>query len=359
MPNAYKYPKLRLNAYLFCLVIVPLYALAQPPSTVSVVTPTQRVASQTIQLSGTVRATKTSSISTRVDGAVAKVLVNDGSRVKQGDLLVELDNQLEQIEMTRLKAELKAAQAQAEEDLRLVNEAKRLTKEKHLALTELALREADLAQSQADLDAARAGVSAQQQRLAYHQITAPYSGVVTTKLTEQGEWISRGASVLELVATENTYLDVEIPQELYPSLDKDTQVTIEPDINPSLSLAAEIATSIPVANAVSRTFRIRLVSKEYTLPPGSSATATFTSRQHNQSVLTIPRDALLRNPDNSFAVFVVQTSGDQSTAKRKQINIGQFIADQVEVISGLGDKDQVVVRGNEILRNDQAVKIIP
>ena len=350
----------------YAIVVVSLLSTlstevyAQNPAPVSVVTPQSQATSQTLELSGTVRAERVSNVSTRVDGAVAQVYVDDGSRVATGDLLLELDSSLDEIELTRLQAELAQAQAQAKEAQRLVDEAQRLSREKHIALTELALRKANLATAQAALQGAQAAVAAQQQRLAYHRISAPFAGVVTLSLTEQGEWVTRGTAVLELVATQATFVDVEVPQNDFFKLNSNTEVTIKPDTNPNLVLSANIATSIPVANDISRTFRLRLRAKDAgdALPPGSSATATFRTARSDDRVLTVPRDALLRNPDNSFAVFVIDSQSQPATAKRKQVKVGQALGDKIEIIFGLSADSQVVVRGNEILRNDQPVKVI-
>ena len=352
--------QIRALALLGCLICVSTLSYAQSPAPVAVIAPQKRTASQSVQLSGTVRAVQVAEISSRIDGAVATVLVDDGSRVNAGDELIALDDRLESIELTRLEAELAQAQATFDEAQRLVHEALRLSKQKHIALTELAVRKANQATSQAALKGAKATLAAQQQRLQYHHITAPFTGVVTQRFAEQGEWVTRGTAVLELVATDATYSDVEMPQALFYSLSSNTQVKITPDTNPKLTLPARIATSIPVANDASRTFRLRLLAENpgNALPPGSSATATFNTAQTNDTVLTVPRDAILRNPDNSFAVFVINSQSEPAVAKRQPVKVGQILGDQIEVTSGLAANSQVVIRGNEILRNDQPVKIV-
>jgi len=342
------------------LLTTPLSSFAENAAPVAVITPAAKTATQQIRLSGTVVAAKRSQLSARVDGAVASVLVDGGSQVAEGQLLIELDDKLEQHELQRLNAMTRAAQAVADEDQRLVTEAKKLTRENHLPQTELDLRQAALASSSAALDAAKAQLATQQQRLAYHQIKAPFAGVVVQKLTEAGEWVSRGTPVIELVATDPVYLDVQIPQEQFTALTDDTTIVIKPDTDPALSLNGKIAARVPVADSRSRTFRLRLVADAAgdALPPGSSATAIFTTLQSGQQVLTVPRDAVLRNPDNSFAVFVVTKQDQRLTAERRQVAVGRFLGSDAEITSGIKPNEPVVVRGNEILRNGQAVSLI-
>jgi len=346
-------------AFIVTVFGLSLYAAAQSAVSVVVVSPQSQSASQTLRLSGTVNAVQVSNLSARVAGAVENILVDDGSVVKAGDILIKLDETLERAEFDRLNAELTRAQTEADEAQRLVSEAKRLRAANHIAATELALREARLASAKANTQAVQALVTAQRQRLNYLNIKAPFSGVVTRRIVELGEWVTQGAAVLELVASENTLVDVEIPQADFYRLRSDTRVEIKPDTHSDVILPATIAAKVPVANVATRTFRVRLKADEVNaaLAPGTSATATFYIASENDSVLTVPRDALLRNPDDSFALFIV----DQKTplkAMRISVEVGRMSGSTVEILNGLSPDSQVVVRGNEILRHEQPVTIM-
>ena len=344
---------------LLLLSLAAAVASGQNAAPVAVVSPSQSVASSELRLSGTLVALRRAQVSARVDGAVAEVLVDAGAQVQPGQLLLKLDDSLEQHELQRLVANRASAQAQADEHQRLVNEALRLTRDNHLPQNELALRQAALATSLAQLDAVKAQLAAQQQRLAWHHITAPFAGVVVIKLAELGEWVTRGTPVVELVATRDLYLDVQVPQERYGEIDDHTEILIRPDAKPDLSLPGRVAAQVPVADVVSRTFRLRLMSRDPNpvLLPGASATALLTFKQDGE-VMTVPRDALLRNPDGSFSVFTVIERDGQHTAQRRQVKLGRNLGEEVEVLSGLPENEPVVVRGNEVLRHDQAVQIV-
>ena len=337
-------------------------AYSQEAAPVVVVLPSQSVATSELRLSGTVVALRRAQLSARVEGSVAKVMADAGTLVEQGALLLELDASLQRYELDRLSANVASAQAAVNENQRLVDEALRLTRDNHLPQNELALRKAALATSTALLDAARAGQRAQQQRLDWHRIVAPFKGVVYRKLTETGEWVTPGTPVLELVATDEVYLDVQVPQERYAELmagAQSAEVSIHSDAAPQRVIPARIAATVPVADAVSRSFRLRLESKESAagLMPGASATAIFALKNNDATVLTIPRDALLRNPDGGFSVFTVSENSGQLTALRRQVELGRNLGDAIEITSGIKKDEQVVVRGNEILRHNQPVML--
>jgi multidrug efflux pump subunit AcrA (membrane-fusion protein) len=89
--------------------------------------------------------------------------------------------------------------------------------------------------------------------------------------------------------------------------------------------------------------------------PGTSATAVI-GLPGSQKALVIPRDALLPYPDGSHSVFVVRDGAGGTTAVERAVKLGRGGA-QVEVLEGIEPGDRVVVRGNERLRNGQAVRI--
>ncbi len=333
------------------------------PAPVSVVTPTQKIPTNRLRLSGNLVAVQRANLSSRVDGLVSQVSVDAGDRVRKGDSLLDLDDALEQHELERLQAASAAAQAQVKEDRRLVEEAQRLTQNNSLPKNELYLRQAELDANIALLAAAKAEQAAQQQRVQWHHLKAPFDGVIYRKLTESGEWVTRGTPVLELVATDRLYLDVQVPQERFGAIGPNTEVQVVPDAMPDKTLRANVVALVPVGEDGSRTFRVRLVMENTEnqlagLLPGFSANAIFNLSKGEKSALMVPRDAILRDPDGSFSLITVEDNDGQLLAKRAKVKLGYQSGTEVEILQGLKADARVVTRGNEILRHDQPVKIV-
>lgn len=337
---------------------------AQAPIPVVVSQPQQAIPTLQLNLTGDLVAAQRASLSPRIEGLVTRVNVDVGDQVRAGDLLLTLDPLLAEQLLQQSRAATAAAQATYDENLRLVNEAERLTKQNHLPLNELALRKSALAIAKAELDAARAEQQAQATRVAWHQLKAPFDGVISRKLSEAGEWITPGTAVLELVATDKVYLDVQVPQERFYQLKTDTPVRVRPDSRTAeqlqTPLTARIAAIVPVSTSGARTIQVRLVmdNADQTLLPGTSASAQFEFLSGEQNALLIPRDALLRSPDGSFSAFVVVDEGDKLLAQSRRLKLGVQTSDSVEVLDGLQPDDRVVIRGNEILRHNQPVTVV-
>lgn len=337
---------------------------AQAPMPVVVAQPQAAIPTYQLNLTGDLVAAQHASLSPRIDGLVTRVNVDVGDRVAAGDVLLSLDPVLARQLLQQYQAATAAAEATYQENVRLVKEAERLTKQNHLPLTELSLRQSTLAISKAQLDAARAEQQAQATRVAWHQLEAPFDGVISRKLSEAGEWITPGTAAFELVATDKVYLDVQVPQERFYQLKTDTPVLVRPDSRTaSLAqepMAARIAAIVPVSTTGARTIQVRLVmdNAEQTLLPGTSASAAFEFLSGDQKSLLIARDALLRSPDGSFSAYVVVDQGDKLVAQSRKLKLGLQTHDSVEVLEGLQAGDRVVIRGNEILRHNQPVSIV-
>jgi len=340
------------------LACVPA-ALAWTQEAVPVAVVVPRVAQVTdeLRLTGTLTAERSARLSPRVDGLVARVRVDAGDRVKAGAALMELDSSVAALALARAQAGTAEARARSDEADRLVAEARRLVAERHLPQTELARREAEAQLAAAALVASQASEREYAEVLKRHTVVAPFAGVVARRLTEVGEWVARGTPVIDLVATDRVRLDVQAPQERFRSIREDAVVRVLADSLGGESMQGRIEARVPVSDPASRTFLVRILidGAADRLLPGTSATAVI-GMPGSQKALVIPRDALLPYPDGSHSVFVVSDGSGGKTAVERPVKLGRGGA-QVEILEGIEPGDQVIVRGNERLRNGQAVRI--
>lgn len=333
-------------------------ASARDAVPVTVVAPRSAQVTDELRLTGTLTAERSARLSPRVDGLVARVRVDAGDRVRAGAPLVELDSTVASHALDRARAQTAEARARSGEATRLAVEARRLVAEKHLPQTELARREADAELAAAALVASEAYEREQAELVRRHVVPAPFAGVVARRLTEAGEWVSRGTPVIELVATDRVRLDLQAPQERFAAIREEAVVKVFADALGGRSLAGRIVARVPVSDPSARTFLVRVVvdEAEGRLLPGTSATAVIGLPSAKQA-LVIPRDALLRYPDGSHTVFVLRDGPDGLTAVERPVKLGGGGA-QVEVLEGIEPADRVVVRGNERLRSGQPVRVV-
>ncbi|WP_229682977.1 efflux RND transporter periplasmic adaptor subunit [Alloalcanivorax dieselolei] len=312
-------------------------------------------------MSGTLTAERQAWLSARVDGLVSRVHVDAGDQVEPGQVLLELDPAIARQTLLRAQAEAAEADAAVREAERLVTEAQRLVEHRAIAATELGARTAALDLARAAAESARASTREQEEIVARHTLPAPFSGVVAEKLTETGEWVQRGTPVLSLIATDRVRLDLRVPQERFWQIDNDARVRVFADALGGTPLPASVDARVPVTDAGTRTFLLRLLvdDAEGHLLPGTSARAEISLAQAGTGIVTISRDALLRHPDGSLSVYVVEDDGDQPVARRRTVRI---LHDQDGRVAVAGDDiaqgTRVVIRGNEALTDGQPVDLV-
>ncbi len=310
---------------------------------------------EVVSLTGTVTAERRAALSARTTGLVSSVTVDEGSRVEEGEVILELDSTLANLALEGATEAVREAMAQLAETKRLSNEGATLAKSGGLPTTEAAARAAALRVQTATMRQMVVDRREQAEVVARHRLVAPFAGVISEKMAEVGEWVETGVPVLELVEVDAVRFDVRAPQEFFAPMEAGGEATVRLDSGAGKSFPAKIAVRVPVKDAVTRTFLVRLdvEADANVMAPGVSGTAEFRLPSGRKSV-TIPRDAIVRQPDGSVGVWVVS----DGVAVSRAVEIGSRMAERVEVLSGLEAGERVVVRGNESLEPGQAVEVI-
>ena len=351
------------SAFLTAIPLTTSPVHAQAPVPVAVVMPERSEAVQRTELTGSFNARRASQLSPQLAGLVEQILVDAGDRVTAGDVLVQLDSELAELAVARAEAALEERQASLNEALRLRDEGRRLVQDRFVPETEVQAREAGVKLAEAALASSRAELATARALRDQHRMVAPFDGVIASRLTEVGEWVQTGTPVVELVAVDALWLDIRAPQQYWASLAPDARVQVAVDALPGRDLSAIVHARVPVNDPNARTFLVRLSLTEPAtdITPGMSARAVFEWSRGGQ-VLRVPRDALTRYPDGTITLWVINDHSNPPTANETEVQIrssgGQIQTGQVEILSGLNADQPVVVRGNELLSEGQAVRVL-
>jgi RND family efflux transporter MFP subunit len=330
------------------------------PKPVVVATAVKAPVLTTVELSGSVTARRQASLSSRTGGLIHKLHVDAGDVVKAGDILMELDDELAVIALERVVAGREQAELRLTDARRLETEATQLSKTGAFARSEAESRKTALKVGETELRRVTAMEKEQRSLVERHRLLAPFDGVISAKLAEEGEWVETGTPVVKLVETGSLRMDVQAPQELHPLLRKNPEITVRLDAYPAESLGGRISAIVPVKDAVTRTFLVRMEIDD----PGKLAAAGMSGRvaltfSDDKGTMEVPRDAVIRLPDGTTKVWVVDERGDQPVARSSTVRTGRGLGESVEIIEGIENGSHVVVRGNEGLGEGQAVSIIP
>ncbi len=335
---------------------ISVYAQEAVPVMVAVV---ERAKSDDeLRLTGTVTSERVASLSTSVNGLVKRVRVDAGDRVSAGKALIHLDSAMARLALDRTKAAAQEARAQLSEQQRLRDEAKEMFERGLIPETRLHSAESERRVAAARVDRLVAEQKEQQEIVRRHTVVAPFTGVISNKFTDPGEWVETGTTVLELVDTQRLRIDVQVPQERYRQISVGAPVSVELDAVAGRLHKGKVIARVPVNNPGARTFlvRVNIDNGAKEMAPGMSARVVFKLLE-GRSTVRVPRDAILRKPDGSTRVWIV-IDGGAPTVSERQVELGRSLRGWVDVQSGVDAGARVVVRGNEALREGQQVRVL-
>lgn len=319
---------------------------------------------------GTVRAENSAQISSRIPSYIRQIHAAAGDRVRQGQLLVELDDRdlvshLDQAKAAKAEAEdaiqetvqgLAAAQAQLElaevthkrfQDLLAKKSVSQHEYDEANARLHSARASVEMAQARKrQAEAKRAQVEAQiagaEVSVGYARIDAPFAGVVIERRMDPGTLATPGMPILVIDQAGRFRLDVSLPETRLRSVRPGETATVrfEALANPVEGRVTEI---VPTVDSDSRTAIVKIALRPMNgLRSGMFGRVLLTAGG-SESALTVPEQAVVRHGQLQ-SVFVVE--GD--VARRRLVSLGSGADGRQTVLSGLSGGEQVVLNPDEV-----------
>lgn len=273
-------------------------------------------------------------------GKLISVAFNLGSHIAEGSVVARVDNR-------GLQLNLEAAQlAKAKADKDLKRFTALLEGE---ATTEVTQQDAKL-----QFDNSVNQIELIQKQMADNNIKAPVSGQVVSKLKEPGEYVGPGTVLGHVVDVSRLKVNVMVSEQDAYTLKVGQQVTVSTDIYPGVAFTGKVSfISAQADGAHNYPIEIELVNrKDHPLKAGTFVYADF-ARNSQQKLLLVPRTALIESLKNPM-VYVVQ---DNKAVVRK-ITVGRDIGNNIEVLDGLNEGEQVIVSGLVNIKEGSLVKAI-
>lgn len=279
--------------------------------------------------------------------------VDLGDRVRQGDILAQLDTE-------DLAASTRAAQA-AVASAEVQRRTAQATLERTQALaTRNVATSAQLEQAQRAAAAAEAGAQQARSELLRAQdaqenaqMVVPFGGVVSAVYEPPGAVVSAGAPVLQLSSEDQREAMIDLPEAALVGLPPDAAFTVWQRTDPAYQVAARLDRIDPMADAATRTRRLHL-----TLPPDVPFRlgALIRARMGTEGapVLTLPSEVIFDRDGQPHVWRVTRTDGS-ATVAAVAVTPGSDFQGRRIITEGLAPGDEVVTRGIHSLQDGQAV----
>lgn len=354
--------------------------------------------------SGYLVARREAIVSSKIQGRLAELRVEEGSVVKKDEVLARLESADFIAQVERARAQLRQAEAQvkaneaaiqrAEADLaearRQLSVSERLfadklvpQDERDAALSRVRIAEAALGQARADRASAEAGLVQARADLAYAEaqlqntvIRAPFAGTVVRKMAEVGESVApippgvnistASGAIVALADLATLEMEADVAEANVAKLTEGQPAEVTVEAFPERTFKAVLRQIIPTADRTKATVltKVTLLDKDADLKPEMSAKVTFVAPPQEEDaaaeaaparpVILVPQSAIVTR-DGSSVVFEVI----DGRAKQRPIDVGGRRRDFVIVENGLAGTEQLVARPPETLKDGDSVTVKP
>ncbi|MBI4623897.1 MAG: efflux RND transporter periplasmic adaptor subunit [Verrucomicrobia bacterium] len=332
-----------------------------------------------LNASGYITARREATVSSKFTGKVMEVLIEEGVRVKEGQILARLDDTNVQASLHLARAQLDLTRTAQEETRVRIKEAEQdWQRQKSLRQTDAAPRadydraeatalayRARLAQQQNEVTVAERTVAIWQQQLDDTIIRAPFAGIVTSKNAQPGEMISPMSAggftrtgICTIVDMESLEIEIDVNESYINRVEPGQPVEATLDAYPEWKIPCKVIAIIPTADRQKSTVKVRVgfdkldprILPQMAVKVAFRETGAVTLRATGRAVI-IPKNAV-RNHNGRDVAFVIQNG----RAERRAVTITRTQDGDVSISAGVSAGERVAVDAPAGLTDGMAVE---
>jgi len=334
-----------------------------------------------LNASGYVTARRAATVSSKVTGKVTEVMIEEGMKVQEGQILARLDDTNVRASLRLAEAQLASATKSLEETRVRIKEAdaelrrvSALLKNKiatqadldHAEAAALSLK-AKLEQQQADITVAERQVASWQQQMEDMIIRAPFSGIVTSKNAQPGEMISpisagggfTRTGICSIVDMSSLEIEIDVNESYINRVESDQPVEATLDAYPNWKIPCKVVAIIPTADRQKSTVKVRVgfVKLEPRILPDMGVKVAFHeavaagSTTTASRTITLPK-GVLQQHDGRDVVLVAQNG----RAERRAVTVSTTLNEEVVLSAGVAAGERIIVDAPQGLADGSPIK---
>ena len=299
-----------------------------------------------VELQGNVNTKQNLVIYPEYSGILSRVYVKEGQRVFKGQQLAKIDDGGLSLQVSQLQIQADLAKTTFERQQRLWNQK--------------IGSEIQYLQAKSNYQAQQKAVKQLQQQVNKTIVRAPFTGIIDNVITEQGSVVAPGQSQLfRIVNLQNMYIETDVPERYITNIVKGKNVVVEFPIL-GKTIDAKIRQASSFINPANRTFKIEVAidNKKKEIKPNLTAKLKINDYTSKKAVL-IPQSIISENAEGKQYVYAItDKTKNKAKAKRVFIETGKTQGDNIEILSGLQNGDEIIEEGARSVKDGQDVKII-
>lgn len=310
---------------------------------------------QAVKLPAQLAAFEQVSIFPKVNGYVTSVLVDVGSHVQQGQLLMVL----EAPELVQAAAQAREKYAQSVADYTISRENYERLKEASrtpgaISPMDLSTGKAKAVADSALANSTKANWQLQEAMKAYLEVRAPFTGVITIRNVHPGALVdasNKSIPMLELKQVDHLRLQVDIPETIAATLRNNDTLAFYLSALPGRRMTARIARKSMNINSEYRTERVEadVFNRDETLSPGMYADVVFDSKG-NRNALSVPVSAVVTSTERKYVIVV-----RQGRTVKVDVSTGNESNQRVEIVGAVQVGEKVIAPANDEIKEGVAV----
>ncbi|MDR6964866.1 efflux RND transporter periplasmic adaptor subunit [Shewanella putrefaciens] len=288
----------------------------------------------------TLEAPQEANVVSRISGLIESITVEEGDRVRKGQVLAIIDAKRQQYDLDRSEAEVKIIEQE-------LNRLNKMNNKEFISADSLAKLEYNLQAAIAKKDLAELQVKES-------RVISPIDGVIAKRYVKAGNMAKEFGDLFYIVNQDELHGIVHLPEQQLTSLKLGQEAQIFSNQQSNQTIDAKVLRISPIVDPQSGTFKVTLaVPNENARLKAGMFTRVELKYDTHENVITVPYSALI-NQDNKQALYVI----DGTNANRREVTIGYREGDAVEIVSGIKPGEQVVTRGHQNLKDQSLVEVI-
>lgn len=289
-------------------------------------------------INGTFQPSKELTVTSEVNGRITSLKIDEGSYVKEGQLILTVDNQLLQNQLKTLKLNLEKSNKDLARMQNLLKDG---------GVTETQFEEAKLGVENLQIQ-----IESLQKQINDTYLKSPLTGTVNKMMVENGAYIAPGSPVANVVTTNPIELEAYLTEDQVVTVKQGQRVQITADVLENKNLSG-VVSFIDVKADDNKRFPVKVsISNPGSIKAGMNGKATFSAGKPIATI-AVPRSAFVGSVQDG-KVFVME--GDKAVSRK--VTPGSMYGDKVEVLSGLSEGDVVITSGQINLQDGTAVSVI-
>lgn len=304
----------------------------------------------TLKSVGSARALKGVNVTTELAGMVQSIYFTPGTMVKQGTVLVQLNAGTEIGQLQSLQAQVLLAKITYARD------------KKQLLARAVSKQQVD--SDEYNLNNLVGQTASQAATVEKKTLRAPFTGRLGVSAVNLGQYLNVGDTVVTLQQMDPIWVDFYFPQQTLAQLKLGQSVTVFADTYPGKTYTGKITTIVPLVDSSTRNVEVEatIANPNYELTPGMYTTVEVDTGKP-QRYLTVPQTAVSFNPYGDI-VYIVKPTGNKDeeghaifSANQVFVTTGDTRGEQITILQGLKEGDEVVTSGQLKLKNGSLITI--